>query len=251
LRTSLAQRRAALEAERISLLSTDAVRPQPSIISAASPPADPDSSRLVPDMILGGLLGLVLGLGLAGFLETMRPTVVGGDALARELDAPLLGTLSSEPGEEKALQETGPIAERLNFAAEASAVHHVGLLPAGRPVDLAALAKRLQANSMHVDGLAAVLEGPGSHSTNVKAVGGADSGVAVRAFGPHQPSLNEREATSLVLVSPTALKKAELANTHHLLRIIGFPLLGLITYAPSRWRWRRRKPVMAPEGTER
>ena len=120
-----------LESERDSLLSADAVRPKPSIISAARPPDDADSSRLLPDMSLGALLGLVLGVGLAGLLETMRPTLVGGDALARELDTPLLGSLPGEPDEEKALQEATRIAVRLRLAAEVTEVRSACLLARG------------------------------------------------------------------------------------------------------------------------
>lgn len=244
LRTSLTQRRAALEAERIGLLSTDAVRPQPSIISAATAPQDPDSSRLLPDMILGALLGLVLGLGLAGVRETLRPTVVGGDALARELDTPLLGRLPGPPDSDKALAEAGGVAERLSLAVKASDVHVVDLLGAGPPVDLRPLAGRLEANpALAKRELAAMLAGPGSGLENATAVGDTDPGFHTRSFVDQHPSLNDRGVTALVLVAPEALKKTELADTRHLLRVTGLPLLGLITYAPSRWK--RRHPPAA------
>src|SRR6478609_284743 len=90
-RDFLAQARSVYEAEKVSLLSTDAQRPTPAIISQAPLPTHADSSRLLQDLVLGALLGLVLGIGSAGLIETVRPTFVGGDVLARELDTPLLG----------------------------------------------------------------------------------------------------------------------------------------------------------------
>ena len=50
-RDFLAQARSVLEAERVSLLSTDAQRPNPAIISQASLPTHADSSRLLQDLV--------------------------------------------------------------------------------------------------------------------------------------------------------------------------------------------------------
>jgi uncharacterized protein involved in exopolysaccharide biosynthesis len=251
LRTSLVQRRAALEADRISLLSTDAVRPRASIISAATPPRHRNSSRLVPDMILGALLGLVLGLGLAGLLETMRPTVVGGDALARALDTPLLGTLSSAPDDERALAGASPIGERLTLAAGVADVHDVSLLVAGPAVDLGPLSERLGTIFHQAQpALAEVVEGSGSGGERIGAIGGAGGGFRVGPLRAQEPSMNDRRATSLVVVSPEALKSTELASTRHVLRITGFPVLGLITYAPSPWFRRRRRAGAAEARVE-
>jgi uncharacterized protein involved in exopolysaccharide biosynthesis len=244
LRTSLGQRRSVLEAERINLLSTDAIRPQPLVISAATPPDEADSSPMLPDMILGALLGLILGLGLAGLLETMRPTVVGGDALARELDAPLLGRLPGNPDDPASLDKAGFVGERLSLAAEAGDVHDIGLVHAGPEVDLDPLSLRLETISAQTQPeLAEVGRGARSAWRNMGEVAGGSSGFRVRPLRPHQPSLNERRA--LVVVSPEALKKTELAGTHHLLRITGSPVLGVITYAPSRRGRRRRRSVDA------
>ena len=49
---------------------------------------------MVPRLGLAALLGLVLGIGLAAWAETVRPTVPGAARVARLLDAPLLGTLA-------------------------------------------------------------------------------------------------------------------------------------------------------------
>ena len=67
------QQRGVLEAQRASLLSADALRPSPKVISEATPPNDPNRSRLWVDIPLAAMLGLILGIGLAALLETLRP----------------------------------------------------------------------------------------------------------------------------------------------------------------------------------
>lgn len=242
LRDFLAQRRGVLESERVTLLSTDAVRPKASIISPASLPSAPDSSRRLPDMILGGLLGLIFGVGLAALIETIRPTLVGGDALAREFDTPLLGTLSGDPEEPKALQEAGRVAFLLRLFAEVTEVRTVGLLAVDPQVDLRPLAERLDAVPAQPEpALAGALEGPGPGWENVATAGHARTDLHVRPFDARNVSPNNGGAGSMVVVSPTVLKKAELTEYNHLLRITRLPLLGLITYKPSRLKQRRRR----------
>jgi capsular polysaccharide biosynthesis protein len=281
LRESLIQRRGILQSERDSLVSADAVRPKPSIISAASPPDHADSSRLVPDMALGGLLALVLSVALAGLLETIRPTFVGGDALARELDTPLLGSLSGKPDQEGAFGEATRIATRLRLGAEVTEVRNVCLLAVGPQVDLRGLAERLNGPPAEEADpvLAEVLEAASSSSwesrervspyiglgtaTSTEApktdqnAGAGNNGrpdVWVKPFGPEEASLSHEGATALVLVTPEALKQTELVDTGHLLRVTRLPLLGLITYRPSsrlKLRDRRRpKTVDAQAGNQ-
>src|SRR5919197_4798081 len=85
----LDQQRSVLESERVSLVAASAQRPRASILSAATAPTTPEASHRVLYLVLGALLGLIFGIGLAGLVETLRPTVVGGDTLAGELDAAL------------------------------------------------------------------------------------------------------------------------------------------------------------------
>jgi capsular polysaccharide biosynthesis protein len=246
LRDSLAQRRAALEAERVSLLSNDAARPKPSIISPATAPSDPDPSNRVPDMILGALLGLVMGVGLAGLFETIRPTMVGRDALAREFDTPLLGTLPGAPDLEVALQEATPIATRLGLAAKVTGARSVGLLAAGRPTELTGLAHQLEAAPAHVE--PAFAGATGSPRPSVEG-GGHDSHSAftVRSLA-ESSSVNGGGFDAVVVVSPTALKKSEIIDTNHFLRASRLPVLGLITYRASRRGRNRWRPSRSANG---
>ena len=228
-RDFLAQQRSVLESSRVNILGTSALRPKPSIISRAAVPLHADSSGRWPYMVLGGLLGLVLGLGLAALIETFRPTVVGHDALARELDTPLLGTLRDGIDADSA-EDLVRVAARVRLAADAAGVKDATLLPVRADVDLQHLVERLQANpAKHLDIVAADTDPERGSATRIRAVDLASPSA-----------LAGRRSTGLVLVSPSALKKTEIVDVCHLLRVTPMPLLGLITYRQARFFGRRR-----------
>jgi capsular polysaccharide biosynthesis protein len=210
-RSSLVQQRTALESERFSALSAAAQQPKPAIISAATPPIDADSSNAPLDILLGALLGLILGVAAAGAIETFRPTLVGGAALARELNVPLLGSLPRV--DDYRLDEAAPaVAGRLQLATRAAGVRNVGLIAVGPPEpDLPALARRFSLNGSNGS--------PKSRSGTVRP-------FDVRSALPS----NGSTTTGLVLVSPEVLKKAELDEVKDLLRVSPGPLLGVLTY---------------------
>jgi capsular polysaccharide biosynthesis protein len=235
-RDFLAQQRNVLESERVSILGTAALRPKPSIISRASVPLHADSSGRWPYMILGALLGLVLGVGLAALIETVRPTVVGGDALARELDTPLLGTLRGRVDDEESDEGLVPVAARVRLAAEAAGVDDVALFPVKADVDVRGLVERLEA-------------GPGKGLGVLPAEAGAHhrSSARILAFDLGSPAtVDERRTRGLVLISPNVIKKTDLVDVGHLLRVTPMPLLGLITYRPARLLGRGRGRAGAP-----
>jgi len=227
LRASLGQQRSVLEAERVSLLSTEALRPKASIISPATLPRHADSSHWLPYLVLGALLGLVLGVGAAGILETIRPTVVGGDALARAFETPLLGSLPGEANEH-AGDALSRITPRLLLAAEAAGVGTVDLLAANPDVDLSQLAHGLGAAPADAFG-----PPRGGNPRDTR------SGLWIRPFNLRDPSPEVPGGAGLVVVSPTALKKTQLMDVTHLLNVASLPLLGLLTYTPSSSRLRR------------
>jgi capsular polysaccharide biosynthesis protein len=209
-RSSLVQQRTALESERFSALAAAAQQPKPAIISAATPPIDANGSNAPLDILLGALLGLILGVAAAGAIETFRPTLVGGAALARELDVPLLGNLP--PVDDYRLDEAAPaVSGRLQLATRAAGVKNVGLIGIGPPEpDLPALAERFALNGTNGSPRAR----PGT----------------VRAFDVHSALPVNGSTTGLVLVSPDVLKKAELDEVKELLRVGPGPLLGVLTY---------------------
>ena len=210
-RASLVQRRTALEAERFSALSAAAQQPKPAIISPATVPASADSSGALPDLVLGLLFGLILGVAVAGVIETFRPTLVGGPALGRELNVPLLGRLPAVD-DDRLDEQARAVVGRLLLATKAAGVKNVGLMAAGDEIDVPALAQRFDLNS----------------NGRPKAQSGH-----VQAFDARSAALANGAPTGLVLVSPHSLKRAELEEAKDLLSVSQRPLLGVLTCARS------------------
>jgi capsular polysaccharide biosynthesis protein len=209
-RASLLQQQATVETQRTNVLSDDSLRPNPTIISRASPPAKANPSGVFPALVLGGFLGLILGVGIAGLVEAFRPTLVGPDVLAREFQAPLLGMLVEQPGANGSVDEADHVAGRLRLAADAAALRRVALVAAEEDVDIWRLAERLQA-ARYVSGH------PGRT-------------LQVQPFVPGAGPITNGSRAGLVVVLPTTVKKANLAATQHLLATGRLPLLGIITY---------------------
>ena len=70
LRDFLTQQRSTLETEQASLLSASSAGPAPSIISpATAADASSAASSFLPDAVLGGLLGLIAGVGIAALIN--------------------------------------------------------------------------------------------------------------------------------------------------------------------------------------
>jgi uncharacterized protein involved in exopolysaccharide biosynthesis len=256
LRDFLAQQRSVVEAERVGLLSSEALRPKSSVINKASTPSRADASRVFPDMVLGGLLALIIGVGVAGLIEMVRPTTVtGGSALARELDTPLLGTFSDAGLVDEHDLVATEIGVRLAFAADAAGVTNVRLLGLGR-IDVDAIAKRLEAV------LFAAAERPGEQRTLARAAEGQgtrgaprgnarDLGRSVRitTVDPSRVS-DARERTGVVAVSPLTLNAAQLYEALQSLRGTSLPLLGVIATTSTPEQSPRRFPSLL-EGLKR
>jgi capsular polysaccharide biosynthesis protein len=209
------QQRSVIESERVSLLSARAQRPRASVISTATPPSTPEPSHWAVYVALGIVLGLIMGIGTAGVIETLRPTLVGSETLADELDAALLGTLPAHASAASAK----PVGARLLLAAEAAGVRNVALFGAGPAVDLDRMAEALNSSSA-----------AGRAHSNGK---GAAPFLRIGRFNAESPPVNNGTRSGLVLVSPTALKKTELSDIANLLKVSDLPLLGLITYTPA------------------
>jgi capsular polysaccharide biosynthesis protein len=255
-RDFLTQQRAALESERITVLSAGALRPSPKVISAASLPTHADSSSVLQESVLGALLGLVLGIGAAGLIETFRPTLVGSDSLAREFDTPLLGTIQPAQDEQLGRQTLTRIALRLRLAAESVHAQSVGLVPIGRDVELGVLAATLDELATGVTMRAAPrrvmadagVSGRGRAVAQAEAEGIPRSGagssgprVRIRPYGLLEGRADNGDM-ALVLVSPSVVKKEEVDEVSHLLRVAGSPVVGLITYKRPRERARFELP---------
>jgi capsular polysaccharide biosynthesis protein len=244
-----AQERSVLVSERLGLLSTEALRPQATIISAATRPVRPDSSRAVPDLMLGVLLGIVLGVGTAAVLETVRPRMHGGDVLARELHTSHLGTLPSGAGQDGIGWSPDQLALVLRLAAKGAGVRRISLLAAEPFPELGAISEQLEeaANGPVEVGapaqdVAAVHAGGRGTAPSLEAVArraARGAPVRVRPFGFEFAMSTNGAATGVAILAPRSLRRSEIVNLNHLLSIMPAPVLGLITYTPSRrWPWR-------------
>jgi capsular polysaccharide biosynthesis protein len=241
-----AEQRGVLVSERLGLLSTDALRPQASVISRATLPRHADASRRVPDLMLGLLLGLILGVGAAALIETFKPTLHGAEMLAREFGTSYIGTIPANAGEGEADLGAEPITLVLRLAAERAGVRSVNLLAAVRDPGLTAAAANLEAA---VNGIS----GPEADPSEPVTAGGTQRylprkleryeppapsplPLRVRTFGIDFPASRNGAPSGVVLVAPRSLRRSRVLEVKHLLSVMPVPVLGLITYGSgSRW----------------
>lgn len=233
-RDFLTEQRSPLETERITVLSGAAQHPSAEVISEANVPTTADSSPFFQEFILGALLGLVLGIGFAGLIETFRPTLVGSDSVAREFGTPLLGAIPSGEDEARARQLLARVALRLRLAADSVGVNNVALVAVGPDVELGLLAATL--DELAADAARRTVA-QGVVAADGLAAGGSAAGSGrqfrIRPFGVLDGRTDASQA-ALVLVSPSVAMKEEIDEVSHLLRVAGSPLLGLITYERPR-----------------
>jgi uncharacterized protein involved in exopolysaccharide biosynthesis len=230
-RDLLIQQRSVAESERLSLLATGAARPKPSIISRATIPTQAKAAHWLRNALLGALLGLIIGIGTAAAIETIRPTIAGSESLAEALGTPLIGVLPSVyPGERRAaVEDLTPLGARLRLVGDAAGAREIGLVAADRSVDLTGLA------------------------TQLIAARSALNGLEIHSVDLDEAELDGRRERAVVLVSPTSLKQAELLALDRRLSLTSATLLGLITYQgphERRWPWsdaRDRVAVVAPD----
>jgi capsular polysaccharide biosynthesis protein len=261
----LVQRRSIFETQQLNLLATDALAAKPSILSPATLPEHADPSALIPDLVLAALLGAIVGIGIAALLETLWPTLIGGEALAREFDTPLLGELSGGPGRALRSDDIRRVATRLRLAASAAGLSSVGLLASPEGLEVDGLAHLLDAAPSDLDADAPVyVDAPERVGVpSLVGLAGGDGAGSVTSFSasPSQPcrihafhlgraaAVVNGSGSGLVLVTPSTIKKADVGATAHLLRVTPAPLLGLVTYMPPRALvGRRSRPKGARNG---
>lgn len=255
-RDFLTEQRSVFETERANVTSGAAMLPEPAVVSPATPPSHPDSSGFSADIVLGLLLGAILGVGAAALVESVRPTVVGGEALAAKFDTPLLGTLTDAPDGNPRLSDLVAIAERLRLAASAEHVRTICLLGVDKGTDVLRLAEELDVFVRPADEEESdeepVVAGAYGRRGQRPARGAqmprpADRGlVRVRPFesrsftasNGHSGGRNRSNGngSGVVLICPPVLKRDALAAAQHLLRINPGRLLGLIEYTSGQPR---------------
>jgi capsular polysaccharide biosynthesis protein len=228
-RDLLTQQRGILESEQATLLGGTTGRPTPTIISAAAASgATAASTSFGSTMVLGALLGLVVALLVSALLEAAHPTLVGGEAVARALGKPHLGTFSVDGSGQLGAARGIEITHLLRESAREAHVAKIDLLGIGSTVDLALIAGAL-------DSAVATQGGDGLAVTGAEQPTTASRAITVRPFGLREVA--EGKGTGLAVIAPAILKRSELADAMRLLRTTPWPLLGVMTYKPSRRQW--------------
>jgi capsular polysaccharide biosynthesis protein len=228
-REALEQRMSQLESERASVETTRALRPKAAVLDAASPPAQQLPGRRLPDLVLGGLLGLLLGVGAAAMVESLRPTLVGRTAIARGTEAPVLAELVGPPQRRGhrhgwVAADVAEAAMHVELVAVAAGVQQVRLMALDRQVDLSNLVQILG------DSLKTATVQQADMPTARRRRPGARAALEPEALQPE----GEGGRIGLVLVAPTVLKLADLDPVKDFLTISGWPLLGVIVYQSPR-----------------
>jgi capsular polysaccharide biosynthesis protein len=232
-RDDLSRQLDTIELQRLDISREFAVSPKPAVVESAEVPRKMDPSRLPLNLALGGLLGLVLGVGVAGVLESLRPTIVGPRALARAAGAPMLGVLDHPPDAHES-RDVAIVATQLQLAAAVAEVDTVALITAGTSFDLQAFL-----DSLHRALAATFLEGAREPRR-----------LLIESFNLAVLDGDYRAGLGLVLVAPTVLPKSELDVVGDVLSITGWPLLGVVAYRSTPPRRSRREQEATRDYTD-
>jgi capsular polysaccharide biosynthesis protein len=228
----------------------------PQVVDEAGP-----SSRL-PDATLAGLLGLVVGLGIAAASESMHPTVVGVEALSKIFSAPPLGTVDQRDGVRLGMS-LDRLATRVDIAARRVGVNVVALsgpLPEAKLADLAQdldyltaghalprvgdapvsrlqtqLQRRLEVRNHNGAGAASAV------ATEERLLGGADPTVTwetVRVLPCDERTLSllgrsGGERMGMLVVAARSTPRDSLLHIEDVISTTGWPLIGVISVAPE------------------
>lgn len=193
-------------------------------------PADPSAaSEHAPlrsqDLVLGAVLGLVIGLAIAAVTEALNPTLVGREAIAVQLGAPVLGSMSPRPrGESRSVQW---IRWRLGAQASRVGVATIELAAVDRRIDLYPISAALVTNGSAPNGSATNGSGPSPEAGN-----GSSNGhpFKLQVGILDASSIFPGGSAGLVIVTPATVKKATFEATQELIRITGWPAIGAIVY---------------------
>jgi capsular polysaccharide biosynthesis protein len=218
-RSDLSQQMTALITKRADIEQQMVQSQGASVVAPATQPGVADPSRLPLDLILGALASLILGIGLAVILETLRPTLVGRGAIGRALGAPVFGVMTAGAG---ASSDLSALSARLQRAAERAKVSTVVLW--NRDEDLSDPARRLQ-------------------GTKPSVVRAARPSLTVRAAVPGEP-VNPRWALVVVvppMVSLRTIEEADELRADEGLTVLG----GIIMPRGRRTLWSRQRSRVA------
>lgn len=217
-RDGLVQQRLDLEAEMSRIIADAASRFVPRVVDPAMPPARANPAHRIPAVALGALLGFLLGAGAAATIETFRPTLVGDDAIADALGAPILGGLSLDG--DVSFMDGGRLPLQVRLAATRANARAIELVPIDWPADaptLGVLAENLQRNGLRPE---PSRQGPSKH-------------LAVHPFERDASTANGtdwRTSRAIVAVTPSVIERSKLREIVDLQNLTAWPLIGLITF---------------------
>jgi capsular polysaccharide biosynthesis protein len=226
-RTSLEAEATQIAVQRNALVAQQGQRPETTVTDKAVSAAPVQGRRLL-DALLGGMLGLVLGIAVAALREAFWPSLVGGPAIARAVDAPLLGEMSGTPDSwtRAALPDSGTYVELAADSANVGEVRFGVLDPNGRG------AARVR-----------MLEGPlhrmRFHQTSDAPQPGPVTGTPAKGRPVPTSDADASDVptrTGLVVAIPRVLKVADIDALTNFIWISGWCLLGVIVYRSSHGR---------------
>jgi capsular polysaccharide biosynthesis protein len=215
----------ALRAEVAQVMreTRQAVYPLPRTLdSASSSAAEAIPPLRIQDLVLGALFGLILGIAAASLIEALNPTLVGKDAIAAQLGAPVLGVLPLAPKDDS--RDLPWVRWRLGAQAAMSGVATVQLTAAGPRVDLFPISAALVTNG-------AIPSRRFTTGTDGERASHLDIGI----LDPF--SIYPERSAGLVVVTPRAIKRTDIESAKDLLRITGWPAVGAIVYTGRRGTW--------------
>jgi hypothetical protein len=218
-----------LSNQRAMLVTADASRDQVVLIGN-KPDIRQINSSILPQLALAVLLGLVLGLTAAALLETFRPRVNGIRALARLLQAPVLG---------KSTEDIGSLHNTMALAARRQGVDAVVLVGAD------------EGDEETVSRLLFMLSGYPSTPPRVRkgsnTPAGPDADAPFDLDGPDLTGFSDVRFTGLsavtpqdemtagvVVVSAGTVLLRRLDDLDDVLKAVRWPVLGLVQGPPRR-----------------
>lgn len=189
--------------------------------------------RQLDNALLGGVLGLVLGIGIAAVREVMRPSLVGPMAVSRAIGAPLLGEMSTSP-ETWTLASLPDAGSYIELAADAKDVQEV------RFAALEPRHGRRRATVRMLEGPLQRLRfswsrsAPSAVTANDDLPAGPGSAAAAIASPGADQNGTRPPRIGLVVAVPRVVKQADMDPLANFIWISDWVLLGVIACPPPR-----------------
>ena len=225
-----------LSGQRATLVAAQATRDQVVLVSN-QPDVRRTPSSILPQLALALLLGLVLGLTAATLLETIRPRVNGIRALARLLQAPVLG---------KSTEEINSLRNTMALAARRQGVDAVVLMGAddGDADTVSKLLFSLSGRSHSTQSSKQPSKQPAGRDDSAALFDLDGTGLTgftdVRFTGLSAVTPADEMTAGVVVVSTGTVMLRHLDDLDDVLKAVRWPVLGLV-HGPAHRRFRRSR----------